>query len=108
MENKEISLDELKTHLDNLGKNEVILDVRRADEFKEGHIPGAINMTHDCVDEIADDLKRYDTIFIHCRAGGRAQKAFKTLSDLGFDNLVCISDAGFDAWQSRGYPVQKD
>ena len=106
MANKEITLDELHKHLKQLGREEVVLDVRRTDEFAQGHIPGSINFSHENIGQHIEQLKAYKTIYIHCKAGGRAKKAFETLAALGFTNLVCISDAGMDAWRERGYPVE--
>ena len=104
---QEISLDELFGHLDKLGESEVVLDVRRPDEYEAGHIKGSLNIAHDEVGDFAEKLKAYSKIFIHCKAGGRARTAFNTLEALGFNNVVCIADAGFDEWVNRGYPVEK-
>lgn len=106
MANKEITLDELKGHLGQLGNDEVVLDVRKPDEYSAGHIPGSLNINHEQIPEKVDELKKFKTIFIHCKMGGRAKMAYQILQSLGFENLVCISDAGFAAWSDRGYPVE--
>ena len=104
---QEINLDDLFQHFDQLGDTEVILDVRQPDEYSSGHIKGSINIAHDEVGDMVDELKKYSKIYIHCKAGGRARKAFSTLEALGFENLVCIVDAGMDEWINRGYPVER-
>lgn len=92
----------------NLGKNDVILDVRRPDEFQESHIKNALNIPVDQVAHAADTLKKYDHVYIHCKRGGRAKTAFDTLALAGLNNLVCIGDAGMDAWIENGFPVERN
>lgn len=88
-----------------LGANEVILDVRREDEFTAGHIPKALNIPVDQVALKAQELKNYSKIYIHCKRGGRAKTAYDLLAAQGLNNLVCIADAGMDQWMENGYPV---
>ncbi|MCB0357745.1 MAG: rhodanese-like domain-containing protein [Bdellovibrionales bacterium] len=106
MPNSEITLDELFGRIDHLGDDEVVLDVRRPDEYEDGHIPGSINISHTDVADKITELKKYKKIYIHCKAGGRARQATAVLEANGFNNLVCISDAGMDAWRNRGYPIE--
>lgn len=90
-----------------LNPGEVILDVRRTDEFSEGHIPGAMNIPLDQVEAQIDKLKSYKSIYIHCKRGGRAKSAFEVLTNAGLKNLICVHDAGMDAWIESGFPVEK-
>ena len=107
MSNKMMTLKDLHAKHLKLGAGEVILDVRKAEEFASGHIENAINIPHENVAQHADDLKKYNTIYLHCKKGGRAKTAFESLSSAGLNNLVCIHDAGMDAWMEAGYPVVK-
>ena len=68
----------------------VIVDVRRADEFAEGHIPGAINIANeDIVDsEPAELPDKEQLIYVYCRSGNRSKQATKKLKDLGYLNLI--------------------
>lgn len=89
-----------------LGTNEVILDVRRPDEYSEGHIKNALNIPLDQVGQRADELKNYAKVYIHCKRGGRAKAAFDLLTAQGLHNLVCVNDAGMDMWMEKGYPTE--
>lgn len=87
---------------------DVLLDVREADEFHAGHIPGAVNIPRGLLEfklsaspELASrDLK----IVLYCKTSGRAALAACTLHEMGYLNVQSIS-GGFDAWSAAGKPV---
>ena len=99
-----MTLDELHGHLADMTDDEVILDVRTPEEFAEGHIAGAINISHTEVGERLDELSDYTKVYIICKRGGRAKQAFSE-AQCERKGFYCIYDAGMDAWQERGYPV---
>ena len=68
----------------------VILDVRRADEYADGHIPGAINVANETIgtDEIAELPDRNQVIYVYCRSGRRSKEAAAKLSALGYTNII--------------------
>jgi rhodanese-related sulfurtransferase len=108
MSNTFLSLKELyDTHM-KLGTNDVILDVRNPDEFTDARIKGAINIPVTEVSQHVEKLKKYHHIYIHCKRGGRAKAAFETLKNAGLNNLVCIHDAGMDAWIESGFPTERN
>lgn len=102
-----ISIDKLHDEIvPNMGEDELILDVRSAEEFAEGHIKGARNQDHEQVAQIADELKQYKTVYVHCKMGGRAQKAAEALDIEGLDNIVCVSDGGMHKWVEMGWETE--
>lgn len=101
-----ITMIDMKKKLDQLQEDELILDVRSADEFRAGHVPGSSNMPYDQVAAHVEELKRYKRIYVHCQAGGRAGKATETLLKLGLTNLVCISGSGMGDWVKAGFPIE--
>jgi len=85
-----------------------IIDVRTAEEFKDGHITGAQN-----IDIMAADfetqltkLDKTQPTLVHCQAGGRSMRALKVFEKLGFKNLIHL-DEGFGGWEAAGKPVEK-
>ncbi len=85
-----------------------IIDVRTADEFKDGHIKGAQNidiMAADFEAQLAQFDKAQPTL-VHCQAGGRSMRALKVFEKLGFTNLIHL-DEGFGGWEAAGKPVEK-
>jgi rhodanese-related sulfurtransferase len=71
-------------------KNYIILDVRRPDEYSEGHIPGAINVPNEEIGtaEIAALPDKSQLIFVYCRSGRRSKEAAEKLVALGYTNIV--------------------
>ena len=71
-------------------KDYIILDVRRPDEFAEGHIPGAINVPNEEIGtaEIAALPDKSQLIFVYCRSGRRSKEAAEKLVALGYTNIV--------------------
>jgi phage shock protein E len=73
--------------------NGFLLDVRTPDEFKEGHIAGAVNLNiydADFSDQL-DQLDKSKPIYVYCKSGGRSTDASDMMSAKGFKavyNLV--------------------
>ena len=86
---RQISMDEaVKMMKDE--KNYIILDVRRPDEYAEGHIPGAINVPNEEIGtaEIAELPSKSQLILVYCRSGRRSKEASEKLAKLGYTNIV--------------------
>lgn len=86
--------------------NVVILDVRKADEFAEGHIKGAIlidQFQSDFVEQAQAKLPKGKTIAIYCRSGRRSANAAGKLADIGY-KCVNLRD-GILAWKKADMPV---
>ena len=68
----------------------IILDVRRADEYAGGHIPGAINVANESIGtaEIPELPDKDQLILVYCRSGNRSKQASQKLADLGYTNIV--------------------
>ena len=67
-------------------KSITIIDVRTAEEYKTGHVEGAINIPYD---EIENEVN-YDkdqTIAVYCRTGVRSSEAAKTLEKMGYTKI---------------------
>ena len=74
-------------------KNAVLLDVRRIDEYKAGHIPESILFTNETMtQEKAEKLipSKNTQILVYCRSGRRSKEASKKLIEYGYKNVVEI------------------
>lgn len=67
----------------------VIVDVRRRDEYEEGHIPGAILIPNESILATPPDaLTDLDQIIlVYCRSGNRSRQAAQKLADMGYTNV---------------------
>lgn len=69
----------------------IIVDVRHDDEYKAGHIPGAVLLTMETItEETAAKVlpDKNQMILIYCRSGRRSKIAAQTLLELGYTNLI--------------------
>ena len=89
---------------------DVLLDVREADEFAAGHLPGAMHMSRGMLEfKLSNNpaLSSRDlNIVLYCKTSGRAALAACALHDMGYLNVQSIA-GGFDAWVEAGKPAVK-
>lgn len=86
----------------------VLLDVRRPDEFAEGHIDGAVNLNWLDAEAFSAGISRFDKnkpYYIYCRSGRRSNAAAQKMKSLGFN--VHDMKGGILKWQELGLPVVK-
>lgn len=86
---KQVSMEE-GLELMEADSDYILLDVRRDDEFEEGHIPGAINIPNESIgtEEIAELPDKNQTIYVYCRSGNRSKQASQKLVDLGYTDVI--------------------
>ena len=79
----------------------LIVDVRRPDEFAEGHIAGAINVPSDDITDGMPELlpDKDQTLLIYCRSGNRSKEASKKLADIGYTNVYEFG--GINTWEGE-------
>ena len=84
-----ITMEEAKNVFETQG-DYIILDVRREDEFAEGHIPGAINVPNEGIQdtEPSELPDKNQTIYVYCRSGNRSKQAASKLATMGYNNII--------------------
>lgn len=67
-----------------------ILDVRTKEEYREKHIPNAINVPNEEIgkEDIPELADKDQLIFVYCRSGNRSKQASEKLAGLGYTNIV--------------------
>lgn len=80
-----------------------VLDVRRATEHAEGHIPGSRNIAHTRLASRLGEVPDDRTLLVHCRSGVRSARASSLLMRRGFS--VTNLKGGFLAWEAASEPV---
>lgn len=83
-----------------------LLDVRGADEWAQGHQPGAVHIPLDELGERADELERDRPVVTVCRSGRRSAQAADDLGGRGFAAESMVG--GLDAWEGHGLPLVTD
>ena len=83
-----ITAQEAKVLMDT-EKDYIILDVRTQEEYDQGHIPGAIVISHEEITEKAEDVltDKEQLILVYCRSGRRSKIAAEALVELGYTNI---------------------
>lgn len=72
-----------------LDGGQIIVDVRRQDEYDSGHIPGAVLIPNESIGtNQPEELPDLDQIIlIYCRSGNRSKQAAQKLADIGYRNV---------------------
>ncbi|MGE0825425.1 MAG: molybdopterin-synthase adenylyltransferase MoeB [Candidatus Binatia bacterium] len=99
----EVSIDEVKNRLER-GENWTLLDVREREEYREGHLEGAISLPRGFLEirieeSVAD---KSAPIIAYCAGGVRSLIAARTLKEMGYENVVSMS-GGYTAWKNAGH-----
>jgi rhodanese-related sulfurtransferase len=82
-----------------------LLDVRTPEEFAEGHIASAANISVETLAANLQSVPRDVPVVVYCHSGRRAAQAAQILSDAGYATIYNLG--GIAAWQAAGLPVEK-
>jgi len=92
-----------------------ILDVREADEWEAGHLPGARHYPRGFL-EVRADLEhpkrdpwladRSRKLVLYCGGGHRSALAAQSLQQMGFEHVVSMAE-GWTGWTKRGFPTER-
>jgi rhodanese-related sulfurtransferase len=97
----------LQSRIERQDPDLVVLDVRTAEEFAAGHVPGARNVSHDLLaSRLAElDDARQREVVVYCRSGRRSALALETLRAAGFKRLAHL-EGDFLGWQAAQRPIE--
>ena len=78
--------------------NAVLIDLRDADDFAVGHIPGAVNFTLNALRDGIRRIAKFATpIYLYCYTGNRSEQGVALLKAKGYENARNIG--GMDAYR---------
>jgi len=105
---KEISVQEADELLKKNGKY-LLLDVREKDEYREGHLEGALSLPRGFLEiKIESAVPDKSTpILAYCAGGVRSLLAANALKEMGYQNVISMS-GGYTAWKTAGYDWVQD
>ena len=94
---RQISQEEALAMMDS-EEGYIILDVRTAEEFAQGHIPDALNIPVETIGATPPEglPDKDQLIMVYCRSGNRSKQASEKLVDLGYSNVVEFG--GINTW----------
>lgn len=105
-----------KMHVANLNPNDYqnqyvsaaqphsLIDVRSPAEFREGHIPGAVNIDLESLTHRLQEIPRDRPAIFYCRSGRRSEMAANFAAQAGYADVANLG--GIIAWQRQGLPVR--
>jgi len=102
---QDVSREALATRLA-AGRAPILLDVRTPEEYRDGHVAGALNVP---VDDLAArhgaiGISRDTEVVVYCKSGRRAARARDTLRSLGYTHVELLEGSA-DAWRAEGRPL---
>ena len=69
-------------------RNSVLLDVRTESEYREGHIPGSINIPLDKLQVVQNKIPEKGTsLYVYCLSGARSRQAVNFLKRFGYTDV---------------------
>jgi rhodanese-related sulfurtransferase len=99
---REIAIDQLAAALD---RGAAVVDVREPDEFRDGHLPGAVNIPMGQLTRRLDELDRARPVYVVCASGNRSSAMVDVLAAAGRDATNVVG--GTSAWIRAGRPIEK-
>ena len=88
------------------GAGATLVDVREADEWSQGHVPGSIFIPRGYLElrieeQVADKSQE---VLLYCAGGTRSALAARSLHDLGYTKVASVA-GGFGKWKEAGLPI---
>jgi molybdopterin/thiamine biosynthesis adenylyltransferase/rhodanese-related sulfurtransferase len=105
----EVTVQQVNDLLTNNGKSYVLLDVREKDEWREGHLEGALSLPRGFL-EIKVETAVPDKsapIITYCAGGTRSLLAGKILKEMGYQDVYSMA-GGYSAWKNAGLKWVQD
>jgi adenylyltransferase/sulfurtransferase len=104
----EWSVDDVRSRLSN-GKGYTLVDVREKEEYREGHLEGALSLPRGFLEIRVEEAiaEKSTPIIAYCAGGTRSLLAAKQLREMGYTDVVSMT-GGYTAWKNGGHPFVQD
>lgn len=99
----EVTVDNVKARLEN-GQHPVLLDVREREEYREGHLEGALALPRGFMEMRVEEAvpDKETPVVAYCAGGVRSLIAARTLKEMGYTDVSSMA-GGYTAWKNAGY-----
>jgi len=100
---REVSVDEARKLS---AGGAVVVDVREADEWSQGHVPGAVFIPRGFLEQRIEEKvpDKAQEVVVYCAGGTRSAFGARTLRDLDYANVTSMR-GGFGQWKEAGFPI---
>jgi sulfur-carrier protein adenylyltransferase/sulfurtransferase len=100
---REVDTATAASTLDAAAPGTVLLDVREADEYEQGAVPGAVHIPRGFLEsQVESRVPDHDAkVLVYCAGGVRSAFAAETLQNLGYTDVVSVA-GGFNKWKNEG------
>ncbi|ATB27265.1 molybdopterin-synthase adenylyltransferase MoeB [Melittangium boletus] len=103
---REVSIEDVQRLLEARAPVKLI-DVREADEYAGGRLPGAVHVPRGFLElRIEDKAARDEELILYCAGGTRSALAAATLGHMGYTRVASLA-GGFSRWSDAHLPVEK-
>ena len=105
----EVSVDQVKAQVEAQKGQPTLVDVRERDEYREGHLAGALSLPRGFLEMRVEEAIGDKTapIVAYCAGGTRSLLAGRILRDMGYENVTSMA-GGYNAWKGAGHPIVED
>ena len=105
----EVSAQQVNELLRNNGKATVLLDVRESDEWRQGHLEGALPLPRGFLEiKLESTIPDKETpVIAYCAGGVRSLLAAKAMKEMGYRNVSSMA-GGYTAWKNGGFKWVQD
>ena len=88
------------------GAGAVLVDVREAEEWSEGHVPGSVFIPRGYLELRIEEKvpEKSSEVLLYCAGGTRSALAARSLQDLGYTRVASVA-GGFGKWKEAGLPI---
>ena len=105
----EVSAQQVNELLKNNGKSPIVLDVRESDEWRQGHLEGALPLPRGFLEIKVESAvpDKNAPIIAYCAGGVRSLLAAKVMKEMGYQNVSSMA-GGYAAWKNGGFKWVQD
>jgi len=91
-----------------MNQGALVLDIRKPEEFAQGHVNGARHLSSDQILSAGENFKRFKEkpVVVYCDSGSLAAAAVRQLGEQGFTKAFTLR-GGFAGWRAENLPIAK-
>lgn len=94
-----------KTRFVDGNEKHTLVDVRTAQEYRSGYIPGAINISVQELNGKLNKISKDKPVVVYCRSGSRSSQAARTLVSAGYTEVYDLG--GISGWERQGGKLKR-